>query len=216
MVDTSEITNAQLLNWVNECIHDVAMRDDWPWLEGLSTFATVASTQNYDLDGIASSDYPSQVRFLILSGDDEPLLPISFEQAIARWGDDVTTGEPKYYYIYNEDFYLCPIPDAVYTVKVFYIKEPADLASGTDVPPWHASFHPVAVSYLEGKIWEQQEDFVKSKEAFDTYFDRVDLMKRTYRARTNYGPWAIGAGRSTFTGRSEPFRDNWGLSDVAP
>lgn len=212
-VDSGEVTDAQLLDFINEGILDVAMRDEWPWLEGNASFSTVASTREYALSALTA--YPQEITFVIRSGDTEPLLPISYMQAVAQYGDDFPSGTPRYWFLREEKISLVPVPSAVETIKVFYTIAPTELTTGSDTPAWIATFHHLLVDWVESKVWKQQEDYEKSEIAFGRYLDRVDLMKRAYESRMNTGPWAVGSGRNVLTGRSEPFRNDWGVADVS-
>lgn len=206
-VDSGEVSDAELLTYINEGIYDVSMRFDWPWLQANDTFATVASTRAYALSAL--NDAVSEILFVIRSGDDEPLHPISYAQAVASWGDDYPDGTPKWWFLHEENINLVPVPTAVETIKVFYVALPAELSAGSDSPVWIATFHSVLVDFVESQVWEQQEDFEKAQYAFAKYLDRIDQMKRVYRGRVNIGPWTLGAARSTVTGRNEPFRNDW-------
>ena len=212
MVDSGDLSDAQLLLWINEAIMDVSMRYDWPWLQGNDTFATVASTRAYALSDL--SDELQEILYVIRTDDDQPLHPISMQAAYTRWGDDFPDGTPKWFFIHEEDFNLVPVPDAIETIKVYYVKPPTELTQATDEPAWITTFHSVVVPFVECKVWEQQEDFAKANYSYQKYLDRLDMMKRTYSSRLNFGPWVMGAGRGTRTGRNEPFRDSWSNADV--
>ena len=214
MVDSGEISDAQLLLWINESIYDVAMRDDWDWLEAETTFATVAATQAYAITSMTSGDEMQSIEFVIRDGQQRPLIPIAHSQAMALWGDNVTSGTPKYFSIYKESVYLFPIPDAVETINVHYIKPPSELSAAADTPAWIGTFHNLVVPYVIAQVWKQQEDYAKAQMSMAEYFDRLDMMKRAYQARQNTGPWTLGAGRSTRTGVAEPFRNDWSDADV--
>ncbi len=214
MVDSGEISDAQLLLWINEGIYDISQREDWPWLEAESTFATVASTASYALSGIASGEEIQIIRSLIRDAQGTPLLPIDHEQALVFWADDVESGTPKYFSVYRERFFLYPIPNAVETINVHYTKAPTELSAGSDSPAWLSTFHNVLVPYVEAKVWQQQEDFAKAQFTFAVYYDRLDMLRRAYSRRLDHGPWAIGSGRNTRTGMREPYRNDWTNADV--
>lgn len=214
MVDSGEISDAQLLLWINECIWDVSMRDDWEWLETRSSFVTVVGTEAYDITSMASGDEAQAILYLVRSGDDSPLHPISWQAAMVRWGDDVPESTPKYYAIYRERIHLYPKPSAVETIRVFYVRPPSELSAGSDTPEWMTTFHNLVVPFVEEKVWRQQEDFQKAGQASIGYRDRLDLMRRAYQSRQNHGPWTVGAARSTRDGTREPYRTDWADADV--
>jgi len=214
LVDSGEISDAQLLLWINEAIYDVAMRNDWDWLEAETTFPTVAGTQAYAITSMVSGDEMQSIEAIIRDGQSTPLIPISHKQALALWGDNVTSGTPKYYSIYKESVYLFPIPSAAETINVHYVKPPAELTAAADSPAWMRTFHNLVVPYVEANVWKQQEDYAKAQMAMASYFDRLDMMMRAYQGRQNTGPWTLGAGRSTRTGAAEPFRNDWSEADA--
>jgi hypothetical protein len=214
MVDSGEISDAQLLLYINECIHDVSMRDDWDWLQAVSTFSTAAGTRNYLISGLASGDEAQTIRFVMRNNEEDILHPISYEQALTRWGDDFDSGTPVYWYINRERIGLLPVPSAIETINVHYVRPPSELTAGADTPAWLSTFHALVVDYVESRVWEQQEDFAKAQMAKALYFDRIDMMRRAYMKRQNTGPWVLGAGRSTRTGRREPYRNDWAQADV--
>jgi hypothetical protein len=213
-VDSGEVTDAKLLTWINEGINDLSMRFDWPWLQANDSFLTVATQRAYSLSDLNTE--VQELLFVIRSGDDNPLHPISYASAFARYGDDFPDGEPQFFYVHEEQINLVPVPTAVETIKVYYVQPPGELANATDEPPWLSTFHYVLVDFVESNVWEQQEDFDKAQYAMGRYLDRIDQMKRTYKSRINVGPWAIGSGRSPLTGRSDPFLNDWGQADVSP
>ena len=210
MVDSGEVSDAQLLLWINECVFDVSMRYDWPWLETNESFATVATTQAYALSDLTAE--VQEILFVIRTGKQWPLLHISRDEAFARWGDDFPDGDPTWYYVSEEKINLVPVPSSVETIKVFFVKPPTELTAGADTPAWVATFHLILSDYVEAKAWQQQEDFEKAQVAFQRYFDRLDEMRRMYQSRENNSPWAVGAARDTRSGQNTPFQSDWGLA----
>lgn len=210
MVDSGDISDAQLLLWINDGIDDVSQRYEWPWLETQDTFSTADGTQAYALSGLTGDI--QEILWVIITGEGEPLYPISAQAAYVRWGDDFPDGDPQYFFVSQESINVVPTPTEVEVVKVYYVKAPAELTQATDEPEWQSTFHNVLLPYVEAKLWEQQEDFAKANVAYQRYESRIDLMKRAYSSRVNHGPWTIGAARSTRTGLNEPFRNAWSVT----
>jgi len=211
MVDSGEVADAQLLTWINECIYDISMRGDWPWLETNDTFATVATQQAYTLASISTNEM-QEILFVIRSGKQFPIQHISQQEAFARWGDDFPDGDPTWYYVAEEKVNLIPVPSGVETIKVFFVKPPTELTQGSDTFAWIGTFHNLVSDFVEGKAWQQQEDFQKAQVAFNRYFDRLDEMRRMYATRENDAPWAVGAARDVRSGQNTPFQSDWGLA----
>lgn len=108
-------------------------RDRFWFQETSGTFATVASQQAYSTaDGIPSDiaeiDY---VKITYQSNWIVELDPVTLQE-VQNLNIGNYTGKPEKYAFYQQKFYLWPIPDAAYTVTVFYTKNYSDLSSGSD------------------------------------------------------------------------------------
>lgn len=213
MVDSGEISDAQMLTFINAGIYDVCMRDNWEFLQANTTFTTVAAQAAYDSTDWVSGEELQEVLFLTITGKKRPLYPISYPQAMARWGDDAPDGEPDYWYLFQEELVLVPTPESAQVVKLTYVRPPAELTDGADEPPWLTTYHGILVDYVEMRIWMQQEDFQKAAAAAGRYNDRLDTMRRAYQSRVNVGPWAVGANRSPYSGVNDPYRDDWSYTN---
>lgn len=94
---------------------------------------TVAGTEKYTLptDLVATlvvTDRTNKKRLLKTSIE-------NFEQL-----DPSRSGRPKTYARVARDLYLNPVPDGAYLIHMFYIKEPSELAAGTDVTELTAAY----------------------------------------------------------------------------
>lgn len=209
MVDSGEVSDAQMLTLINAGLYDVCMRDNWEFLQSNTTFSTVAAQAAYDSTDWASGEELQEVLFLVITDKKRPLYPISYSQAMARWGDDAPDGEPDFFYMFQEELVLVPTPESVHVVKLYYVSAPSELTAGSDEPPWLTTYHGILVDYVEMRLWMQQEDFQKAAAAAGRYNDRLDTMRRAYAGRVNVAPWAIGSNRSPYSGVNDPYRDDW-------
>jgi hypothetical protein len=111
------------LDWLNRVIRYISGRSEhWTWLEKSATFSTVANQMTYD--------YPSDIdlsgrKVFTIRQKDSPAKLIFINQ---RYLDelvpepDTVTGNPLYYTMFASGIRLYPIPDAVYTMYIRYIK----------------------------------------------------------------------------------------------
>lgn len=131
-----------LLAGLNMTMRDIYKRNArWGILDGLSTFATVASTNNYDLSSaliITSGSTipdPSKIKDITHPNNytlkkytkeeyDLHLLPLSLNET----NTSLTSGDPAYYWYDRGLLYLYPTPDSAVTLTVNY-----QLDWGTDI-----------------------------------------------------------------------------------
>jgi hypothetical protein len=103
------------------------------FLEGEATASTVASQQAYAvptdfLEGDALTLTNSDIRYMLKRR------PWSW---MRRWNIDTTvTAQPWNWSYYADQFYLWPVPDAVYTLTLSYLKRLATLSAYADTNAW--------------------------------------------------------------------------------
>ena len=101
--------------------------------EKIGTFATIASQQAYGTaDGtptdINEIDY---VKIAYASNWNKELMRVTYQE-IENYNIGNYTGKPEKFAIYQEKFYLWPIPDAAYTVTVAYTQTYSELSADAD------------------------------------------------------------------------------------
>ena len=101
--------------------------------QGVATAATVDAQQNYDLpsDFIAADSLRITVNSSVY--DLFPRTKQYIDQLTVTASHE---GQPSDYAIYAEDFWLWPIPDAVYTLTLAYHKKFAVLSASADTNAW--------------------------------------------------------------------------------
>lgn len=120
-----------LTDTINAGLQQMATEYDWPWLLRKTTFATAASTSDYDTPANCT-----RIRRLAIGAN---VLQVRQDEDLLYW--DEVTDLPYYYNVENDTITLAPTPDAVYTVKVKYVVAEAVLSSDSDeafVPDWYA------------------------------------------------------------------------------
>ena len=95
-----------------------------------ATTSTVSGTQEYskpsDSFRVSKVTYDSVKLKKIDQADYDAMSSISY-------GGTLATGSPCYYYEFGSVIGLFPVPDAAKTLKFWYVKEPANLTSSSDV-----------------------------------------------------------------------------------
>ena len=107
-----------------------------------ATFSTVAQQKSYI--------FPSDMRFLRrleitnsldqtdVQKLDELRFPDTEQHQDWQW---VSPGKPQRYRIVGNHFELWPIPDDIYTMRIYYDQKQVDLAQETDIPLSPIDFH---------------------------------------------------------------------------
>lgn len=99
-----------------------------------ATASTVASQEYYDLP----SDFRKMHWLFVLASDGTYSTELAQETipTIENTYLSTFTGEPYCFAVWREEYRLFPIPDAVYTLRLFYIKTFATLSATTDTNAW--------------------------------------------------------------------------------
>ena len=132
-----EIADSTLTAQVKLAIQDAIKyysRERWYFTEAIDTFATVASTQNYNLP----SDFKGmeRMRLTYTSATYWELTPRSFDYINNITTINTVTGPPQDYAIFAEQVYLYPIPNGVYTVTRYYNKQLTQLSADASTNAW--------------------------------------------------------------------------------
>jgi hypothetical protein len=61
----------------------------------------------------------------------------------ALLGTTTSFGQPLYYAVYQQEFWLYPIPDAAYTLTLSYVKKLSTLSASTDTNAWMVEGEPL-------------------------------------------------------------------------
>lgn len=168
--DTSgaEITPAQVLDWINDGMLEIARRTQQP--QATASTVTVAGQSAY-----ATATFSADVlrlRSVLCNG--MLLQAISLEQADQQFGDRESSsssaaGTPQWFWVWADQINLWPRPDtAGQTLKLFYVKRPAPVTGDADVPGIPLHMHPDLVSY----VYAQVLDTIGSGDRADRMTDR--------------------------------------------
>ena len=192
LAETDDVSNTNVDLFINQGYRWLSTQFRWPWLEATSSITVVASTASYAL--------PSDYRQLWSVEDAEKrrtITRLTLEEALNRWGGDPPTGtDARWYYIFDDNIYLLPVPSANDTARytLYYQKQLTVMASDTATPEFAAEFHLILADYAIARVWEHEEDFDKSRLADQRFNDQVEAMARYYFRREAQTPLVYGGG----------------------
>lgn len=148
-----------------------------------------ATTTSIDGDRFVSlpDDFLEFNDFVVVSnGDRYPLVPITLTNL--NNGYALTAGRPAYYALHGTEAIVGPIPDAEYTLELYYKRKLQPL-SDSNVTNWLLADWPLL--YLYGAL-VQANQFVRSSDNLQVYSSYVSatiemLNKESVRAKTSGG-----------------------------
>lgn len=119
-----------LTTWINAAIHDLEDASNWTFLENIFTTSTNATVDTLDVP----SDLWT-IHSIKILGQTEKLRYLSRNSWEDQILDDTTPGLPTHYTMVGLDTVLLwPVPDAIYSVRIFYRILVPELVGPNDVP----------------------------------------------------------------------------------
>lgn len=114
------------------------------------------------------------------------------------------TSAPSQWRVFNQDIIVYPLSDVAYTLKLKYIKEPAELVIDSDVPEIPESFGEILVLAGFKRALEHNDDYDQAQIIQLQIDEKVDTMDNRYK-RQSGEPHIIAnplrTGRQRFGGR---------------
>ncbi len=145
--------------------------------------------QTYSTSGVVSQreyDYPtSTISIKRVTYNGVKLDPITFREddATTNGNEETTqTGTPLYYAVFDKVLYLRPIPDTVYTLKIYSYNEAAAVSavSVLDVP---THFHQSIADYLIWRMAAKDQNYQAAEYFRAKWEDTVKKAKIWSRKR---------------------------------
>lgn len=166
-------TTAVRVDLLNEGLQVVSVEADWPWLQAVTTFATVAGTQSYT----PPAEW-AMTRVLSIDG----YRPMEWRSLAEVRGTATTSRDmPAYFNVSAESILLAPVPAATYTVTHDYMVAEAPLVSSGDEPLMPAQFHYAIVAKAAELAHLRQRDNVRAAAQLAEYMSWLVRMRKTLR-----------------------------------
>ena len=136
----SNVAAAQSLA-LNEAYRRLQGMRSWPWSENIVTAVTVAGNSNPSLAGITDLGKVMEVR-QERGTNYQPMQYITPVEMREKIHLDRDNGSPVYWSYYDQNLFVWPRPDAVYTLQILYQQNLGDLADGS-APIFQDTFHDI-------------------------------------------------------------------------
>lgn len=146
------VSDVEVKRWLNRANHDCV---DAAGIQSTTsqTITTVNGTEQYSL----SSDAGLVEQVELVDASDSNLFtvlrPLSIEQR-----DTDGKGEPLGYYVVENKLVVVPVPDGVYTLRVWYTRAGVTLSADGDVPIIPARFHDLLTLFTVSQAKRKGDD----------------------------------------------------------
>jgi len=145
---------------------------------------TVASTATYTL----GTDFHMMKQVRVLDTEYYNIEPKDMREFLAYSGGNTTQeGRPRVYQLeigavdvttaLPADITFFPVPDKVYTVRMYYYQLPTILSSGTQITELHRFAQKAAIYYASANLALQMSDEAKHNILFAKYKEEMDQVK---------------------------------------
>jgi uncharacterized protein DUF6682 len=163
----SEITDTQLLDWINDGLGEIAKRTQQP--QATATTVTVASQGAYSISTFSAD----VLRLRSVMCDGVLLQAISQEEADNSLPDrekSPQTATPEKFWVWADQLNLWPRPaTAGLTLKIFYVKRPAAVAVDADVPGIPLHMHTDLLQYVWAQVLDTIGDLDRGEKQMDRF-----------------------------------------------
>ena len=192
---TGDLSDADLTEIFEEGYNIVSATHRWPWLEASANLDVTAATVAVTLPtGFAF------MRAIVRNGKSYSLQEIPQDKYLHLVGDNPTTStDARFFYITNTTVGFYPTPSAteVGAYICFYYKNPT-IPTGASSPEWASQFHHILVDYGSYRVWEREEYFDESQNAYGRFVRGLKDMIRFYNMRSMEGQLIYGDGEGFF------------------
>lgn len=196
------MTDAQITLIINQGLHEIAVADDWPWLESETDISLVDSQQAYTIASEASDFLRAMA---IIDDDNDETIPfIAPTTYFALVGNDTgnEASTPDFWTVWNDKIYFTPIPSASDSARVtfLYYSTATELSAGSDTAAFAENFHWILVEYAKWKLYEREEYYDQAERAKVTYLQYLRDMMAWYSRTADRLPYIVGEGRTRYRG----------------
>lgn len=153
---TTEVPNLTLIRVINSAYDFIISRYPFHETRRVASFSTVNGTARYTV--------PSDLLSLLRVWDETSRRKIVKRgvRYLASLPKNLATGEPKAYVRTTNWIEFVPTPSAVYSMRLYYLSKPADLALDADVPLIPATWHEGILAKARHIYYDERGDIGKA------------------------------------------------------
>jgi hypothetical protein len=174
----AQITDAMILNWINDGQNEIVSRTD-ELFQMKSTASTTVGDNDYSLPTIAADI----IRMHRVYYKGKEVKPLSIQQAEESYPEkDVTpvpTGQPRHYWIWADQLFLYPAPDATGAhLTLYWQKYPTPLAAIGDALTLPQRYHLKVKDYCVAQAAELDDDDERHNSKMAMLHSDLDMMQK--------------------------------------
>lgn len=169
-----QIDQTDIIRWINDAQREIVMKNQL--LQAIGTTAVVAGQTGYSL--------PADLLTLrSIKVDGNKLRPLTLSEAETAIPDFDSTanypsGTPTHFWIWANSFTVYPAPTSVnLQFKIYYTRQPADIANLVDTPELPVQYHNRIVEYCLQQAYELDENWAASQAKAQQFDQGVNQLK---------------------------------------
>jgi hypothetical protein len=196
-VDDSDIDTSFLNDVINEVYYEILndSRTFWKFMEGTTTFSTVAGTSDY-VKATIGSDIDEIYDIFTDQGQLKSMNKREFDQF--NYQNNVS-GIPTRYIEWNGNITLYPTPSDVRQVTVRYYKDAVELTTDAQEPLIPRKFQDILVIGAALAFYEMDEDTARYDRAVPKYMKKLnDMMEKNETASDKTYAVKLSKGNAIF------------------
>lgn len=194
LVESTHVSDVELNTIIDQCMQEIAVASDWPFLYKTDDLSLVADTRTVALP----ADFQRAVALVDDDQDGATIPYLSPEVFYTRYGNDTGNESTAFraWTIVGTNIVLSPVPTANDTdrLTLVYYREITALAADGSEPEFHAAFHWAVVEYTKAKVYEREEYYDEAERSWTMYLRYLDDMVAFYSRRHDVAPMIYGQG----------------------
>lgn len=184
-----QVTDSDIVSWINACQRQIVLQNEG-LLEKTAVANSVQGQADYSLSTLSSDILvfrglmykdTGQTAYFKLKG----LSLNELNEVIDGWnGDSNALGTPQYYTVFENKISVYPVPSSSVTsaIKIFYTRQPVDIANDTDIPDLPLLYHDAIVNFCLMRAYELDENL----QAASAKGQQVESDLKTLRGRDDW------------------------------
>ena len=187
-INRADVSRPQILRWMNDRKEQVCNYDNFTFMELTSQAVTTAAQQAY----IIPDDYKAELQVWLNDGVTKYYLDKWVgTQAENSYSNNNVQAKPYAYWVWQDSFFLYPIPDREYTIDLKYYGYMDDFTDAATEENTLNRLYPDLIikgATADGFHFFQQDDKTAEWEGkWDKEFQRL-IRRESHRVYTNYTP----------------------------
>ena len=152
----TDVTNGTLTRIINAAYREIGAKYPFNETRCIKSFATIAETARYTV--------PDDLAVLFRVWDDTNKIKLTKRgiRYLATVPRGTPSGQPRSYVRTKDFIQLLPTPDAVVTIKIFYLTEIGDLVDDTDTPVLPLAWHDGIILKARHIFYDERGDVGKA------------------------------------------------------